>query len=207
MRTLLRAFREGRKGDPAGFTLLEVFIAITLLGLLIVIVAGSMRLGYRSLGRGEVKIETLERLKASFMIIDSQVQSTVLPVDPVEGYDISFRGSKDSLAFSSNCSLAGGRRGFVAVVYSVVRYGGNKMALYARENAVGIGGGKDVKLLEGFDEIYFGYFMKEKAGNKEEWVDSWGDGKPLPQKVRVTLMRPGENITLIVPVRAHKEGM
>src|SRR5512136_1554467 len=60
-----------------GFTLLELMISITLIGIIAVIIAGAMRLGYRSVDAGERKIESLERMRVSLTLIDSQIQSEI----------------------------------------------------------------------------------------------------------------------------------
>src|SRR3989304_6144706 len=44
-----------------GFTLLELLISIVMLGIMILIVTGAMRLGFRSVDAGEKKAESLER--------------------------------------------------------------------------------------------------------------------------------------------------
>jgi len=47
-------------GQDHGFTLLEVLISITLISVLVVIMAGAIRLAYRSIDRGEQKSQYLE---------------------------------------------------------------------------------------------------------------------------------------------------
>ena len=60
-----------------GFTLLELIISITLLGIIVLVTVGAMRLGSRSVDSGEKRIASLERIKSSLNIIESQIQSEV----------------------------------------------------------------------------------------------------------------------------------
>ena len=61
----------------SGFTLLELLVSIVLIGLIVAIVGASMRLGYRSLDKGEKKAEILERFKVSLNLMDAQIQSGI----------------------------------------------------------------------------------------------------------------------------------
>ena len=60
-----------------GFTLLELLISLVMIGVIALIIAGAIRLGVRSVSKAEEKIDFLERTRASFHIIDSQIQSQV----------------------------------------------------------------------------------------------------------------------------------
>jgi len=65
---------QGKPKRNAGFTLLELIISITLLAIIVLIVAGAASLGYRSFSTGEKKLNAIERLRASLIIIDAQIQ-------------------------------------------------------------------------------------------------------------------------------------
>src|SRR3989337_1653647 len=58
----------------AGFTLLDLIISITIIGIMVLIIAGATRLGFRSVDAGEKKIESLERMRSSLSLISSQIQ-------------------------------------------------------------------------------------------------------------------------------------
>ena len=82
----------------AGFTLLELIISITLVAIIVLIVAGAASLGYRSFSTGERKLNAIERLRASLIIIDAQIQSGV-PLTLEDGgvKQYYFVGEKDAL--------------------------------------------------------------------------------------------------------------
>ena len=142
-----------------GFTLLELLISIVILGIIIVILAGALRLGFRSVEAGEQKIESLERMRTSLFIIDSQIQSQILLTYRNEeageetpgGYY--FTGERDSLQISTNYSIWGGKRGYVIVTYNVLSEGTGKTALQASEHIIGVEETKDTTLLDTFTPI------------------------------------------------------
>jgi len=197
----------GLRGDY-GFTLLELIISIVLLGIIIVIIAGAMRLGFRSVDSGEKKIESLERMRASLDIIDSQIQSQIpLTYDEEGERKYYFTGEKESLQFSTNYSIWGGQKGYVIVTYEVSSEGDGKPVLYASENIVGIEGSRVTKLLDAFDAIYFEYYYKDITAEEGNWVEQWTDSSTIPEKIKVHLVTGERDLSIIIPVRIGKSMM
>ena len=191
-----------------GFTLLELMISIVLLGIIIVIIIGAMRLGFRSVDSGEKKIESLERIRASLDIIDSQIQSQIpLTYDEEGERKYYFTGEKDSLQFSTNYSIWGGQKGYVIVAYEVSSEDDGKPVLYASENIVGIEGSRVTKLLDAFDTIYFEYFYKDPTEEKGNWIEQWTDSSTIPEKIKVHLVTGQRDLSIIIPVRIGKSMM
>ena len=189
----------------SGFTLIELLVSIVLLGLIVGIVGVSMRLGYRSLDKGEKNAITQERFKVSLTLMDAQLQSGI-PLKTtgttVEGTNqYLFEGKKDSVRFASNYSLTGGQKGYVLVTYRVEAGANEKHTLFAQENTVGMENQKEVKLLEGFDDIHFEYFFKEATDEQGKWVEEWTDMTTLPGKIRIHLAWGSQQISLVVPMR------
>jgi prepilin-type N-terminal cleavage/methylation domain-containing protein len=201
--------KRGLRGD-FGFTLLELLISIVILGIIILIVGGAMRLGFRSVDAGEKKAESIERFMSSLNIIDSQIQS-ILPLTSNDSNNeenteedttnSNFTGSKDSLQFSSNYSIWGVQRGYVTVSYDVLSEDAGKPVLYATENIMGTDESKETKLLDSFDEIYFDYFYKDPTEEEGKWVEEWTDDTILPEKIRLHLIKGQRDLALIIPVR------
>jgi len=196
-----------RKGKGGGFTLLELIISITIIGIIVLMVASAMRLGFRSVSSGEKKIESLERMRSSLTIIDSQIQSGI-PLTYIEGGDLKyyFRGQRELLRLSTNYSIWNIKRGYVVVTYRVVSDVSGKKSLYASENIIGIKDKKEVKLLDGFDEIYFEYFYKHPLEKEAKWTEEMKEGFFLPEKIRLNLANGIERFSLIVPVRVRGLG-
>ena len=186
-----------------GFTLLELIISITLLGIIVLIVTSASRLGFRSVDAGERKIESLERLRTSLNIIESQIQSEVpLTYAQDDGSrKYYFKGNRTSLQFSTNSSLLSGQRGYVLASYSVVQDQQGKQALYVSENCVGVENKTETKLLDGFDEIYFEYFYKDPTAEQGTWVFDYPDDVSMPEKVAVHMVQKARDLSLIIPMR------
>jgi general secretion pathway protein J len=185
-----------------GFTLLELIISITLVAIIVLIVAGAASLGYRSFNSGERKLNAIERLRASLIIIDAQIQSGV-PLTLEDGgvKQYYFVGEQDSLKFSTNHSIWGGQRGYVIVSYRVETDGQGKRTLFASEYKVGMENQKETKLLEGFNEITFDYFRQDDTEEEGEWITQWVDEEMMPTKIRLNLVRSSTSLSYIMPVR------
>jgi len=192
--------------NEKGFTLLELLISMVMLGIIVVILVGALRLGFRSVDSGERKADSLERMRVSLSVIDSQIQSqTALTYQGEEalGEEASqyyFNGERDSLEFSTNYSIWGGQKGYVVVSYSVLEEKG-KAVLYASEHIVGVEETRGIKLLDAFDNIYFEYFYKGPTDEVGNWVEEWTDTSQIPAKIKIHLIKGGKDIPLIVPVR------
>lgn len=191
-------------GRRAGFTLLELIISVTIIGIIVLMVMGAMRLGFRSVSSGEKKMESFERMRASLTIIDSQIQSGI-PVTYIEDGDLKyyFKGQRGLLQLSTNYSLWDRQRGYVVVTYRVVSDVSGKKSLYASENIIGIKDKREVKLLDGFDEMYFEYFYKDPIDGKEKWVEEVKYNLYIPEKVRLHIVDGTKRLSINIPVRAR----
>jgi len=187
--------------SAGGFTLLELTISITLIGLIVLIVVGALRLGYRSVESGEKKAVSLERTRSSYQVIDSQLQSYI-PLSYEEDGETKyyFKGERDSMRFTTNYSIWGGAKGYVIAVYSVKTEDGGEQALYASENVIGIEGQRETKLLDNFQSIYFEYFFKDPT-EEGSWVDQWTDEVSTPEKVKLHFIDGGRDISFVIPLR------
>lgn len=185
-----------------GFTLLELIISITLVAIIVLIVAGAASLGYRSFNSGEKKLNAVERLRASLIIIDAQIQSGV-PLTLEDGgvKQYYFVGEQDSLKFSTNHSIWGGQRGYVIINYKVETDEKGKRTLFASEYRVGMEIQKETKLLEGFNEITFDYYRQDATEEEGEWITQWVDEETMPTKIRLNLVQGGNSLSYIIPVR------
>lgn len=185
-----------------GFTLLELTISITLIGIIVLIVAGALRLGYRSVESGEKRVESLNRIRSSFNIIDSQIQSYMpLSYDDEGIRKFYFQGENNFLQFTTNYSLWGGIRGYVIASYTVKTRDDGKQDLYVSENLIGLEGTRETRLFEAREKIYFEYFYKDPTEEEGSWVDIWTDEVSFPEKIRLHLVDGGNDFSMIIPLR------
>jgi prepilin-type N-terminal cleavage/methylation domain-containing protein len=194
----------GRGRSESGFTLLELVISIAILALITSLTAGAMRLGFSSVDKGERRIESLERLRSSLNIIDSQIQSEI-PITYTEeaSKKFYFKGGRDFLQFTTNYSIWGGQKGYVLVAYQVITDPQGKEALSSSEDVIGVGGNRETLLLTSFDAIFFDYFYKGPTDEKGNWVDAWPDETSIPEKIRLHLIKGGDELSLLFPMRSR----
>ena len=189
----------------SGFTLIELTISIALIGIIILVVAGTLRLGYRSVEAGEKRIESLERIRSSLNIVDAQIQSFVpLSYDDQGETKYYFKGERGLMQFSTNYSIWGGEKGYVIATYTITTADNGKQVLSAAETIVGMGSGRETKLFTNFDTISFAYFFKDPTEEEGKWVDQMTEENGLPEKVALRLTEGVRDFTMVIPLRARK---
>jgi general secretion pathway protein J len=187
----------------SGFTLIELTISIALIGIIILVVAGTLRLGYRSVESGEKRIESLERIRSSLNIVDAQIQSFVpLSYEDEGEKKYYFKGERGLLQFSTNYSIWGGEKGYVIVTYTITTAENGKQILSASETVVGMGSGRETKLFTNFDTISFAYYFKDPAEEQGKWAEQMTEEDSLPEKVALRLTEGARDFTMVIPLRA-----
>jgi prepilin-type N-terminal cleavage/methylation domain-containing protein len=188
--------------DNRGFTLLELMISIAMLGLIVVIVAAAMRLGIRSVEKGENRINALERIRTSLNTIDSQIQSMIpLTYDDNGEKKPYFSADAGALRFATNYSIWGGEQGYTVVTYTVENDTTGKKTMKASESTVGMSNSRETTLLGSYDNIYFEYFYKGPTDEEGSWTETWTDDANMPQKMKLHLVSGQRDFSMIIPIR------
>lgn len=94
--------------DRKGFTLLELMISLTILGLIATVIFSSLRLGLRTWEKGEEKVEQYQRIRVVLEILESQLRSTypyIIQDEKTKEQFPFFQGEKDSIKFVSPISF------------------------------------------------------------------------------------------------------
>jgi prepilin-type N-terminal cleavage/methylation domain-containing protein len=187
-----------------GFTLIELIISIAIIGIIVLIITGALRLGFRSVESGEKKIEAHERMRSSLAIIDSQIQSEIpLTYDDEGERKYYFLGERGFMQFASNYSLWGMGQGYVIATYTVETGENGKQILNATENTVGLENTRTAKLFDTFDAIYFEFFYRDPTEEQGTWVEEWTDEFNMPEKIRIHLIEGMRDFSMIIPLRAR----
>lgn len=102
------------KKPAAGFTLIEVLIAMTLLSLMVVLLFSSLSIGAKSWQQGETKISDVNEIAVVQQFFNHHLANATPQwndFDPEKERVFSFQGTKDSLQFVSTFPASAERSG------------------------------------------------------------------------------------------------
>jgi general secretion pathway protein J len=201
MNVLARGQNAARRRN-AGFTLLEVMLAIVLLALLLAGTWGAIRTAVRAMHSGEIAIDRTNRLRVAEEFTRHQI-SRILPLaygqDESTGTNFVFEGSGDFMRFVApmpgylskggpyvqTLRLVGGRGGGKELVFTDSMLNGfdlEEQKSPANEPAV---------LLDQIQDGRFEYRTLDDQGELTDWSDQWDDPSVTPVMVRIRIaMRP-----------------
>src|SRR5258708_6311941 len=109
------AIAERDAGDEAGFTLVELLVALALFSLLVTLLFDNVRFGLRAWQNGSVNAERFERSMISQDLLRRMI-GNLYPMIVADGEiqpQIDFDGIGDSLSFLSNAPTVAGGAGRV----------------------------------------------------------------------------------------------
>jgi len=185
----------GRAG-AGGFTLLELTLAMGVLGMIAAMCYGAFHLGVRAVEKGEVAVVTAQRLRVASDVLIRQIKSTVAYPARNEDEEVYpyFVGSATSMTFVTAAGLQGGG-GLTRVVYQVVddpprlvmseshSFSPDALGREPVEEA----GDAGAVLLDGFRSLKFEYLLND--GVETDWRRAW-DGREdemLPAAIRIVV--------------------
>ena len=206
---------------PRGFTLLELMISLTIMGLILVLVFGAFRIGSRAWEKGEKDVEAHQRERVVLELLKRQIASACPRQIRLEDQDPFYmRGDSRSVEFVTCIpALAAGKSGMVYVRYEVREAGadGGKELLLYEKDMIHLATDKDAGnwaeddaylLIPAAEEIGFAYLRPAK--DKEEtsqWQDRWDpkEDPDLPLAMRVTYRRQERSAPLAVLARVEAQ--
>ncbi len=203
-----------------GFTLLELLISLTILGVIVVIIFGAFRIGIRAWEKGEKDVESRQRQRIVLDLIKRQLASICLSeVKDASQQPLLLKGDNKSIEFVSHIPMAPGNKfGTVYVKYVVKpKDGGKRERLtFWEKNIVLLDKETDMndlheddffELFPGVQSIAFEYL---KGGTDEEtsqWQETWDQAidEGFPRAIRVILMEDVEKAPIYVIARIEPE--
>ena len=209
------------KPSPSGFTLLELMLSLAILGVVLLIIFGALRIGTRAWEKGEKDVEIQQRRRAVLDLIQKQIASACLYEIKTGDETFYFKGSDSEVEFVSRSPIApGSRSGIVYVKYSTGEGDQNEkmtLVLYERdmifmkkEDFSSDAEEYSLKLMSGFQNLQFEYLKMAEDGSETSWQSNWdssGDNKEMPLAVKMSLDGEQEDdaLCLIVPIRCREE--
>jgi general secretion pathway protein J len=212
------------KPSEAGFTLLEIIIAVTLVAMMALALWAVFRISIRSWSRGTSFIDTNQHHRSIVDLVRKQIASAAgifAPVDQDKGLapNLVFSGAEDSVRFISLNSLHFQESpGLTLVQYEVDRDAEGTLSLTEKENRY-LGWAPDqgafadqskpTTIFSNLTSCIFEYFDPGSGELPSQWVREW-DGQTLrrlPMAISITMSShdaKGNELKryLVVPIKA-----
>ena len=195
--------RLGRlRRNQDGFTLIEVLVAMTLLGLVLAALFGGLRTGVRVWDSQDRHSDALGRLIAAQGFLRRQIAEAA-PLDyPAVGGGppaAVFEGDANSVTFAGLMPSHFGLAGYQVIEVGLVRDGDGGRQLGVRwwpfdaqdpAPPAAVPEEQTAVLMDGVDGVTLSYFAPAVEGGPGQWADRWRDQPAPPDLVRIEVTFP-----------------
>ncbi|HEX9461090.1 MAG TPA: prepilin-type N-terminal cleavage/methylation domain-containing protein [Alphaproteobacteria bacterium] len=188
-----------RPDAAAGFSLLEMIVALAVLGLLTVLLAGSLQFGARLWDAQDRRLAASAGTDAVHSVLRAMIQNAQpLPLVALgpRGAASYMLGGRDSLDLVTEMPEGVGRAGYCDVALVLERDG--RLALRWRRHARDprLAAAEPVaesELLRNVAAVELSYFMHATDQQPAHWQDRWTQPSAMPDLIRVRVrFRPGD---------------
>ncbi len=207
-----------RRATQHGFTLLETIVALTLLGLMLAVLSGSIRFAGQSRDAAASRIDSIDNMR----IAQDFLRQTIAQAHPKRwlkavGRPFVFRGERDELAMAAPLTARVGVGGLFLLKLSLVdaEKGKGKNLVLARafpepdaQEMPDFSAAETTVLADNIAELEFAYLGRDDDASDPVWRDDWKEGARMPEAVRVRI-RPLQGSAwpeLVVPLRVVPRG-
>jgi len=202
----------------SGFTLLELMLSLAILGIVLLIIFGALRIGTRAWEKGEKDVAVHQRQRAVLSLLSQQIASACIYEIKMGDDSFYFKGSENTMEFVSRSPIVpGALTGVVFAKYTVQEgdaQGKKKLGLYEKD--AGFLKEEDLEsnedfltLISGLEALRFEYLNGGDDGVEPQWQTVWDPSEKtgLPLAVKIVLKQDSETapINLVVPIHCRKE--
>jgi general secretion pathway protein J len=177
----------------AGFTLVELLVALMLFAMLSGVVFTALRFGAATLRRETAAQESVEAMTSSELVLHRMIEAAYpayLP-PPVPGLlgRVDFDGTGTSMIFLTQAPLGVAPGGFARVRLWTA---GHDLLLAARPELAWPGTDQTTSetLVNGISGAQFAYFGADAPGQPGYWHETWQDRTALPSLIRISVSFP-----------------
>ena len=208
----------GKPAVAAGFTLLEMLVALTILSFIFVLMFGALRLGARSWTAGEAAVERIEEFQTSYGLIRRLVERAFPMAWGEPGaLHFAFEGEPKTLRFVALFPAYPGLPGPQLVTFDAAKASrGEELRLswvpFSRDEAATLDAEpiEDIVLVPGPVEIEFDYFGPIDDNGEPEWQRSWKSEDDFPRLIRLSIVRADDGRpywpSLVMPIAITMDG-
>jgi len=191
--TRRRVGAPSRPSGSAGFTLIEMVLALVIFGMISAIVYSAFYFGHRAVMSGERAAEESQRMRLAEELVGRQIRSAVFYFAHHDDDKVPFFfGANDGMTFVTSAPQSRGGTGLAVVTYKLVegrlvleeRTAFTPDDLYAPPSDAHI---ERAVLLDGFSSLKFEYLPHEEMDIG--WAEKWDarEEDNLPAAVRMTV--------------------
>lgn len=179
-----------------GFTLIEVLIAMTLLGVMVVLLFGSLRIAGQSWNTGESKMAAVNQKAVVYQFFKRHITAIrplpMLNADPNESFDTvqAFQGFPQSLRFVAGLPASSARKGLQ--VFTIALDPENHSVLWVALAPYRLTDNdrqpdRPEILLQNIAEIRFAYFGRIEELAEPRWQEEWSVAERLPSLIKISI--------------------
>ncbi len=202
-----------------GFTLLELMLSLAIMGVVLLIIFGALRVGTRAWEKGEKDVAVHQRQRAVLGLLNQQIASACLYEIKMGDDVFYFKGSEGTMEFVSRSPIVpGALTGVVFVKYMIQGGDGDgkkQLKLYEKDAGFlkeDLESQRDedlFTLISGIEDLQFEYLKGNDDGGETDWQTSWDPSEKagFPLAVKIVLKQDEETapISLVVPIQCQKE--
>lgn len=180
-----------------GFTLLELLISLTLLGLILVLLFGGLRLSVRSWDAVQKQVDNLNSVRS----VESFLRREMERIHPYRwkatpAQRFAFVGERHKLNFVAPLPSRIGTGGLYAIALELEQTGSGRRLTWKHvpldpgmQDFSGLESLKEMQLagteLNTVDDIWFTYYGRETDTAAPRWVERWDSLVTMPQLIRI----------------------
>ncbi len=177
----------------SGYSLVELVVALLLLGMIAIAVESGLQFGARVWQRSQQSIGSSHQLDSAQSVLRTLLSHSV---PRLNGAYVTFVGEPTALSFDAFPPQAYQSHGYVRVSLSVTRDGPTEKIVLAMQSLVDESAKKQAVIVDGLKGVRFAYL--DNSGGSSTWLSYWRDRRRLPDAVRVITDDPSQWPTLIV---------